>query len=141
MEIKQTKKFYSKVPSYIHNIYQNEKILVIIIYSTIFFILGGITHRVGVFKKAIVYGNAIKNKYINFPSINDISLNHERITIDLKHEDYMRLAYKRSKALKRGMMVQESDDFVTASMDYNGEESEVKIRVKGDAKDNFEDDS
>ncbi|MGD2159261.1 MAG: hypothetical protein PVG32_20460, partial [Anaerolineales bacterium] len=64
----------------------------------------------------------------------------ERITIDIQHEDYMRLAYQREIALSRGILMSGSSDFVPATITYNGETINVRIRLKGDSTDHLEGD-
>jgi hypothetical protein len=56
----------------------------------------------------------------------------ESITIDVKHEDFMKLAYQREVALTRGVLTSESKEFVPATIRYNDESVKVKLRLKGD---------
>jgi hypothetical protein len=64
----------------------------------------------------------------------------EHITIDIKHEDFMKLAFQREIALNRGILILEDDDFVPATVRYNGESTNVKLRLKGDFPDHFDTD-
>ena len=56
----------------------------------------------------------------------------EKITIDIKFEDYQKVLYKREKSLKMGMLITEDDDFVPAKINYNNQNIDVKLRLKGD---------
>lgn len=56
----------------------------------------------------------------------------ERITIDIKHEDFQRLAYKREIALRQGILLASSDDMVSAKIRYKDKMIKAKIRLKGD---------
>jgi hypothetical protein len=64
----------------------------------------------------------------------------EHITIDIKHEDYMRLAYQREIALFRDVLVTEESDFVPATVRYKDESIDVRMRLKGDAVDHLQGD-
>jgi hypothetical protein len=56
----------------------------------------------------------------------------ENITIDIKHEDFMRLAHQREIALKEGHLVVGENDYVPATIRYKNESKKVRIRLKGD---------
>lgn len=56
----------------------------------------------------------------------------ERITIDIKHEDFQRLAYKREMALEQGILITGEDDFVPAKIRYKDKIYKARIRLKGD---------
>jgi hypothetical protein len=64
----------------------------------------------------------------------------ERITIDINHEDFMRLAYQREMALDTGILMSSSDDFVPASIRYGDQSVNVRIRLKGDFLDHLDTD-
>jgi hypothetical protein len=56
----------------------------------------------------------------------------ERLTLDIKHTDFQRLAYKRELALERGLLLTSSDDFVPAQIRHSDGTARVKVRLKGD---------
>jgi hypothetical protein len=56
----------------------------------------------------------------------------ERLTLDIKHTDFQRLAYKRELALERGLLLTSSDDFVPAEIRHADGTTRVKVRLKGD---------
>jgi hypothetical protein len=64
----------------------------------------------------------------------------DRITIDIKHEDFMRLAYQREIALNAGILISSSEDFVPASIGYGDQSVNVELRLKGDFADHLDTD-
>jgi hypothetical protein len=58
----------------------------------------------------------------------------ERIVIDIKHEDFQKLAYQRELALRRGVLIGGGDeDFVPARIRRHGDRTlRAKVRLKGD---------
>lgn len=82
--------------------------------------------------------DAFKENYkipINY--INGLTSNPERIVIDIKNNDFQKLAYKREMALANGLLVTSEDDYVPAKIHYNDQTIDVKLRLKGDASDHF----
>lgn len=64
----------------------------------------------------------------------------QHITIDLKHMDYQRLAYKRKVAMQTGVLLTNSDDYVPAKIRYQDETIKVEMRLKGDWTDHLKGD-
>jgi hypothetical protein len=56
----------------------------------------------------------------------------ERIVLDIRHDDFQKLAYQRELALARGVMVNSGDDFVPARIGHEGQRVRAKVRLKGD---------
>ena len=56
----------------------------------------------------------------------------KHITIDIRHENFMKLAYQREVALAEQHLVAGGDDFVPATIRYGDESVKVKLRLKGD---------
>ncbi|MEK9657760.1 MAG: CotH kinase family protein [bacterium] len=109
---------------------------VLCIYTGAMLIVGADIHRkehIGTLKNALffrvnVVGNYIKGK-----------LSHpEHLSIDIKFLDLKKLEYKRNLALKAGILVANSDDYVPAIILYNGEKYSVKLRLKGDFLDHLQ---
>lgn len=69
-----------------------------------------------------------------------ISSSPEKLTIDLKFDNYRRLAYKREQALETGILFTTEDDYVPATITYGGKSLRAKIRLKGDLQDHWIDD-
>ncbi|MFQ5638049.1 MAG: CotH kinase family protein [bacterium] len=89
-------------------------------------------------KKANTYQefleNAIQTKLNVIPNYfkGYFSSNPERITIDIKHKHFQRIAYKREMALANGVLLTSSEDFVPAQIRYKDKALKVKLRLKGD---------
>ena len=64
----------------------------------------------------------------------------ERLVIDIAHKDFMKLAHQRDIALRRQVLVSSDDDFVPASVRYQGRTIPVRIRLKGDLVDHLQGD-
>jgi len=64
----------------------------------------------------------------------------ENITIDIKYEDYQKLANKREIAFIKKKLVTAEDDYVSATIRYKDRNVKVKLRLKGDNLDHLEGD-
>jgi hypothetical protein len=64
----------------------------------------------------------------------------EHITIDIKHENFMKLAQKRETALANGILIASADDDVPAKIRYGDETIDVRLRLKGSLGDHWEGD-
>ena len=51
--------------------------------------------------------------------INGLKATPETITIDIKHENFMKLQYFRDKALEKRLLINTDDSYVSADMHYN----------------------
>ncbi|MGH7456765.1 MAG: hypothetical protein ACRENG_35780, partial [bacterium] len=80
------------------------------------------------------FENAVKTKLSLVPNYikGNLFAKPERITIDVKHEHFQKLAYKREIALATRILTASDDDFVPAKIRYQDTTTEVKIRLKGD---------
>lgn len=111
-------------------------LLVLIFYSGLLISFGGILHKEGFFGEILM--PAIKeNIRIPFNYIRGIRTSPEHITIDIKHIDYQKLAYKREIALEKGVLHVSQEDFVPAKIRWNGKTVNVKLRLKGDLADHW----
>lgn len=61
-----------------------------------------------------------------------LSSNAETISIDIKNNDFQKLAYNREVALEQGILITDDGDYVPATIRFNGDEVKAKIRLKGD---------
>ena len=61
----------------------------------------------------------------------------ERITIDVKHKDYMKLAYQREVALAQSVLFTSDDDYVNGKIRYKDKTYNISLRLKGDEPDHF----
>ncbi len=69
-----------------------------------------------------------------------LSTQPEKIQINIKFDDYQRLAYARELALAEGAYFSSSDDYVSATLTHDGETFRIWIRMKGDLQDHWIDD-
>ncbi|MFC1952565.1 CotH kinase family protein [Chloroflexota bacterium] len=56
----------------------------------------------------------------------------EHIDIDIKFDDFQRIAYKREIALVEGIHISSGEDYVPAQIRYQGKSIDVNLRLKGD---------
>lgn len=87
--------------------------------------------------KNIIYGAM---GVINGDMYNALMSNPERIVIDIKNNDFQKLAYKREIALADGILFTSDDDYVPAKIRYNDQVVDVRLRLKGDWTDHLKND-
>ncbi len=61
----------------------------------------------------------------------------DHITIDIKHEDYLKIAARRQEALAAGVLISSDADFVPATIRHGDQILKVKLRLKGDLSDHW----
>jgi hypothetical protein len=61
----------------------------------------------------------------------------ESITIDIKHKDFMKLAYDREIALANGVLFTSEEDFVNGEIRHKDKTYKVSLRLKGDEPDHY----
>ncbi|MEA1882948.1 MAG: CotH kinase family protein [Thermotogota bacterium] len=88
----------------------------------------------------ILSGLLHENYKIPINYINGLKSNPERITIDIKNNDFQKLAYKREIALAQGILIGSDDDWVPAKIQYKGQTVDVRLRLKGDWTDHLKGD-
>ncbi len=66
-----------------------------------------------------------------------LSVKADRIDLDVKHMNYMKLCYKRSQALREGILHPLPDDWVPARIRWNNKNVRVDVRLKGNYEDNW----
>jgi hypothetical protein len=120
---------------------RSKRLLVILLYTLLVFGAGYYVHRSG-----FSFGQTVRSFKADverMPRRIQAMISKpetEHITIDIKHEDFMRLAYQREIALTRGILVSDEDDFVPATIRHNDESVEVRLRLKGDSTDHLKGD-
>lgn len=65
----------------------------------------------------------------------------ERIMIDIKYKNFLRLSNKRLEAIKMGSLRESDEDWVPAKIRYNGDIYNIKMRLKGDLEDHWKHDT
>ena len=61
----------------------------------------------------------------------------EKISIDIKFDDYQKILQERDDALKNGFLSYANQKEVPATLTHNGKQMHIKIRLKGDAVDHL----
>ena len=56
----------------------------------------------------------------------------EELILDIPFVNYQKLEYQRQKALKKGLLVSDNNDYVGAKLSVNGISNSIDIRLKGD---------
>ncbi len=110
----------------------------LLLYSALFFILGAAAHR------ERFLGNKVKPLLaanIRFPVkfVKGLSARPPRLSIHVKQKHYEVLAAKRAEALEVGMLFSSDNDYVPASISFNGGTVPIKMRLKGDSLTHLED--
>ncbi|MDP7635965.1 MAG: CotH kinase family protein, partial [Phycisphaerae bacterium] len=72
--------------------------------------------------------------------IQGIISNPDKITIDIKHKDFKKLAYLRQCALQKGVIATAPDSYVPAKIRLDGKTVKVQVRLKGDIIDHIQGD-
>ncbi|NQY11453.1 MAG: CotH kinase family protein [Flavobacteriales bacterium] len=75
-------------------------------------------------------------KYFSYP----VSEKLDQLNISIKAEDYAKLEKLRFKAINDRILYRSKGDYVPVSVNYNGQESKGKIRLKGDKLDHLKND-
>ena len=79
----------------------------------------------------ILSGFLHENYKIPLKYVMGLKSNPERITIDIKNNDFQKLAYKREIALANGLLWSSDGDYVPAKIHYKDQTVDVKLRLKG----------
>ncbi len=89
-------------------------------------------------KTQIMLSGALQENYripVNY--INGLTSDPEKITIDIKNNDFQKLAYKRELAIANGILVSSDEDYVPAKIHYKNQTVNVNLRLKGDWSDHW----
>lgn len=111
-------------------------LFVLLSYTGVMILLGGNLHKEGFFGEVL---KPLIQENIKIPVnyIKGIFSEPEELTIDIKHTDYQKLAYKRKIALQEGVLHPFRDDFVPAKIHWNKNTIKANIRLKGDLGDHW----
>ena len=136
-EEKYNKRIYNNIFKFIKNKKIIIWILVLGLYTGLLLISGIQLHKKGIskeIKRWVVSAPRIPKNYIT-----SLFTNPENITIDIKFEDFQKIAYNRNIALHRGYLAADCRDEVPADIRYKDKLVQVKLRLKGDFGDHWED--
>jgi hypothetical protein len=90
---------------------------------------------------ATFFENAVQTKLELGPNfVRGQLANPERLTIDVKHQDFQKLAYKRDVAIETGVLLTSPDDYVPAKIRHRDKTYKIHLRLKGDWIDHLEGD-
>lgn len=129
--------FYTQIVSWIKKRATLVGIGAVFIVSIGFFYLGALAqaHRF----IADVIRPAIKTHYrIPFHFLQGILSNPEHVSIDIKQQDYDKLVAKREEALRIGILLNTSEEYVPATIRYKDQSLKAKLRLKGDLIDHLQ---
>lgn len=110
----------------------------LIIYTLAILGLGYVLQRhdfYGLFLKPIL----LKNYKMVGSYIKSFSANPEKIVINIKHKNYLKLAYKRQEALKLHRLFYSPEDWVPATLEHQGKTHKIDIRLKGSGEEHWKD--
>lgn len=77
-----------------------------------------------------------KSTVTNF--FRSFSATPEKMNLDIKLEDFQKLEKRRNEALKRGLIINDENSYVPASIRFKGKQYEIRIRLKGHMTDHIE---
>lgn len=124
------------------NILKKKKVLVIgilfILYTTLSVGMGYVLQRhdfYGLVMKPMIS----KNYGMVLAYFKSFSVDPESLIIDIKHKDFLKLAYKRQEALKAGILLYSEDDWVPATLTHRRNRVKADIRLKGTAPTHWKD--
>lgn len=128
MKIKKPR-YRNNILTNVVNISNKRSILII---GVCFAILSGILmHYTGISKSVIKPALSIIFS-IPLNSAKSLMVKTDHIYINIEHKNYQKLVYKRQIALKRGILISDSDDYVPTEITHNGKTVKADIRLKGD---------
>lgn len=106
----------------------------IFIYSASLVLLGGHFFKSGFLGRLNKTVTSFKYNEFNLPFnyLKGLSASPQTITLDIKHKDFQKLAYKRYEALKKNILITSSEDFVPAKIRFKDKTHKINIRLKGD---------
>ena len=103
---------------------------------------GVYAHRSGLVEKLAQTLGVVKQQHVHLlPKIaSGVMSEPKHLSINIKFKHMQKLSTARDAAIANNALVTTSDDFVPASIDYEGELVPVKLRLKGDHIDHLEGD-
>lgn len=87
--------------------------------------------------KIALSGILHENYRIPVNYVNGLASSPEKITIDIKNNDFQKLAYKREIAIENGILVPSDEDYVPAKIHYKNQTVDADLRLKGDWPDHW----
>lgn len=113
--------------------------VLLVLYTVVVVLAGGVLHKTGVLGRLFELATP-RTLTLLSRQARAMLAQPERITIDIAHKDFMKLAHQRDIALQRQVLVVSDDDVVRATVRWRGKVIPVKLRLKGDLTDHLEGD-
>lgn len=113
-------------------------VVLAILYSILLFLAGILVHKSGVVEEVIKPALKDKRVFLRHLARGMFLAKPEHITIDIRHNDFQKLEYKRQKALEMNKLMADDSDYVPADIRYNDKTIKVRLRLKGDHTDHLE---
>lgn len=113
-------------------------LFLVVIYSTGLLIVGGRMQKslyLSYLSDIIKYR---QNVLFNFTK--GLFVSPDKLSIDIEFIDFKKLQFKRDLAVKKGVLIKDEDDYVTAWITYKETRYKVKLRLKGDWTDHLDGD-
>ncbi len=111
------------------------------VYTCILLMIGGgwgfKAHYIGFQRLAnhVLFSKCKLKMPLNY--IKGLSSRPERLTIDIKHKNFLKIAHKQSLAVSDYWLNSSDEDYVPAQIVYKNNKYRIKMRLKGDATDHF----
>lgn len=123
----------SRVQVIAGKIWRNRKyhVLGAIVYTFLVLALGMHAYKSGFVTEAAM-ALVRENTRLVSKMIGGVLARPEHITIDIKYDNFQKLAYQRELALARGILTTSSADFVPGVIRYQDKAMKVNLRLKGD---------
>lgn len=103
------------------------------------FFMGAYMHKKG--KLNVGFSEIVKaNVKIPMQYMESMLVAEEEMQLDIKHEDFQRLAYCRKMSLEAGYLTDSSKVYVPAELTFQGKKHKIKMRLKGTLPDHWIDD-
>jgi hypothetical protein len=125
-------------PAWIRRLWRDRRVVAVLLYTGLVFVAGAAVYRTRVVQRSL---SRITYQARLLPRMASARLSKpDEITIDIKHDDYLRLVAKREEALRRGILISTADDFVPATIRHKDQTIRVRLRLKGDLADHWDTD-
>jgi hypothetical protein len=129
-------KIISHIPIVLKKYKYSSIVFLLVVYTFFVFYLGGTSYKMGYFGR-IIKPMIETNIRIPFNYIQGILASTNHLYIDIRHKNFLKIAYKREQALKEGVLHTSSEDFVPAQIRVNDKTVKIDMRLKGDLEDHW----
>ena len=106
----------------------------LLVYTAVIFLGGVLAHRAGIIHAAIEPVRELRHLSEH---ISNLTVQPDRISIDISYKNYLKILEKRQAALTRDLLISTPEDLVPASIRFQDRTIPVKLRLKGDKSDHW----